>query len=377
MQIKHGLVFDLEKGFEDRDLRIRDGVITDDPVEDPEIIDAAGCYVIPGLLDVHYHGCIGEDFSDASADGLQKMADYELSEGVTYICPAGMTLAEEQLTGICRNAANHKKTSSAGAELVGVHLEGPFLSQAKKGAQNSDFLHKPDADMLLRLQKEADGLVKLVTLAPEEENGLEFTKRAVEAGIHVSIGHTAADYDTALAAFQAGADHVTHLFNGMPPIHHRAPGVIMAAFDSPGVRPEIICDGVHIHGSVIRGTFRLFGADRMILISDSLRATGMPDGKYPFGGQMIEVHGNRATILDHPETLAGSVTSLMGCLRRAVAFGIPLDDAVRAASYNPAVSIGMEDRIGSLDAGKDGTAVLLDQKDLSVRGIIFKGKRVK
>ena len=252
MQIKHGLVFDLEKGFEDRDLRIRDGVITDDPVEDPEIIDAAGCYVIPGLLDVHFHGCIGEDFSDASADGLQKMADYELSEGVTYICPAGMTLAEEQLTGICRNAANHKKTSSAGAELVGVHLEGPFLSQAKKGAQNSDFLHKPDADMLLRLQKEADGLVKLVTLAPEEENGLEFTKRAVEAGIHVSIGHTAADYDTALAAFQAGADHVTHLFNGMPPIHHRAPGVIMAAFDSPGVRPEIICDGVHIHGSVIR-----------------------------------------------------------------------------------------------------------------------------
>ena len=151
----------------------------------------------------------------------------------------------------------------------------------------------------------------------------------------------------------------------------------MAAFDSPGVRPEIICDGVHIHGSVIRGTFRLFGADRMILISDSLRATGMPDGKYPFGGQMIEVHGNRATILDHPETLAGSVTSLMGCLRRAVAFGIPLDDAVRAASYNPAVSIGMEDRIGSLDAGKDGTAVLLDQKDLSVRGMIFKGKRVK
>lgn len=150
-----------------------------------------------------------------------------------------------------------------------------------------------------------------MTLAPEEENGLEFTKRAVEAGIHVSIGHTAADYDTALAAFQAGADHVTHLFNGMPPIHHRAPGVIMAAFDSPGVRPEIICDGVHIHGSVIRGTFRLFGADRMILISDSLRATGMPDGKYPFGGQMIAVHGNRATILDHPETLAGSVTSLM------------------------------------------------------------------
>jgi len=378
MQIKHGLVFDLEKGFTERGLEIQDGVIVEKTgTENDEIVDASGCYVIPGLLDVHFHGCIGEDFSDATADGLQKMADYELSEGVTYICPAGMTLPEEQLARICRNAANHKKNAVSGAELVGVHLEGPFLSQAKKGAQNSDFLHKPDADMLLRLQKEAEGLVKLVTLAPEEENGMEFIRRAVEAGIHVSIGHTAADYDTALAAFKAGADHVTHLYNGMPPIHHRAPGVIMAAFDSPNTRPEIICDGVHIHGSVIRGTFQLFGAERMILISDSLRATGMPDGEYPFGGQMIEVHGNRATILGHPETLAGSVTSLMGCLRQAVAFGIPLADAVRAASYNPAVSIGVEDRIGSLDVGKDGTAVLLDKEDLSVRGIIFKGKRVK
>ena len=375
MQIKHGLVFDLEKGFEDRDLRIRDGVITDDPVEDPEIIDAAGCYVIPGLLDVHFHGCIGEDFSDASADGLQKMADYELSEGVTYICPAGMTLAEEQLTGICRNAANHKKTSSAGAELVGVHLEGPFLSQAKKGAQNSDFLHKPDADMLLRLQKEADGLVKLVTLAPEEENGLEFTKRAVEAGIHVSIGHTAADYDTALAAFQAGADHVTHLFNGMPPIHHRAPGVIMAAFDSPGVRPEIICDGVHIHGSVIRGTFRLFGADRMILISDSLRATGMPDGQYTLGGLDVKVVGKLATLVSDG-AIAGSATNLMDCMRTVVKeMGIPLETAVACATMNPAKSLGVYEEYGSITEGKKANIVLLD-KDLELQAVIKDGVRL-
>lgn len=381
MQIKHGLVFDLEKGFAERDLWIRNGVLIgkfeENPAADDEQIDASGCYVIPGLLDLHFHGCIGEDFSDATADGLQRMADYELSEGVAYLCPAGMTLSEEQLVRICRNAAHHKKNAISGAELVGVHLEGPFLSQAKKGAQNSEFLHKPDADMLLRLQEEANGLVKLVTLAPEEANGMEFIKRAVKAGIHVSIGHTAANYDTAFAAFQAGADHVTHLFNGMSPIHHRAPGVIMAAFDVPNVMPEIICDGIHIHGSVIRGAFQLFGAERMILISDSLRATGMPDGEYPFGGQMIEVHGNRATILGHPETLAGSVTSLMGCLRQAVAFGIPLADAVRAASYNPAVAIGMEKRIGSLEVGKDGTVILLDQTDLSVRRIIFKGKRVK
>ena len=162
----------------------------------------------------------------------------------------------------------------------------------------------------------------------------------------------------------------------MPPLAHRDPGVIGAAYEVPAVKPELICDGIHIHPAVVRLTFGLFGKERMILVSDSLRATGMPDGEYPFGGQMIEVHGNRATILHHPETLAGSVTSLMGCLRQAIAFGIPAADAVRACTYNPAQSIGMEDRIGTLDAGKEASLVLLDQEDLSIRRIVFKGKAV-
>ena len=159
-------------------------------------------------------------------------------------------------------------------------------------------------------------------------------------------------------------------------MHHRAPGVIGAAFDSPGVMAELICDGVHIHSAMVRLAFRLFGAERMILISDSLRAAGMPDGRYPFGGQEIEVHGNRATIAGHPETLAGSVTSLMGCLRQAAAFGIPLADAVRAASYNPAKSIKIDDRAGCLEEGKEASIVLLDRKTLAVRKIIFKGMPV-
>jgi N-acetylglucosamine-6-phosphate deacetylase len=195
-------------------------------------------------------------------------------------------------------------------------------------------------------------------------------------GITVSVGHTLADYDTASAAFAAGATHVTHLYNVMPPLHHRMPGVIGAAFDAPGVQAELICDGVHLHPSAVRIAFQLFGPERMILISDSLRATGMPDGEYPFGGQTVEVHGNRATILGHPETLAGSVTSLMGCLRQAVAFGIPLTDAVRAATYNPAQSIGLDRRIGSLDVGKEASLVLLDQEDLSIRAVVFQGQVV-
>ena len=375
MRITGGQVFDLEQGFLSRDV-CTDGPLLSEHSGDGDVLDASGCYVIPGLVDVHFHGCVGEDFSDATPDGLQKIADFELSQGVTYICPAGMTLPEEQLTAICKNTAAHRAKNTGGAEVVGAHLEGPFLCMAKKGAQNGDYLHAPDSAMLKRLQEAAEGCVKLVTLAPEEPGSVEFIKAAAEMGIHVSVGHTVANYDTARTAFEAGADHATHLFNAMPPFAHRDPSVIGAAFDVPHVQAELICDGIHIHPSVVRAAFQLFGKERMIIISDSLRATGMPDGEYPFGGQMIEVHGSRATILGHPETLAGSVTSLMGCLRQAISFGIPAADAVRACTYNPARSIGIQDRTGTLDAGKEASIVLLDQKDLSIRAIVFKGKPV-
>ena len=373
MRITNGLVFDLEKGFVERDLNTNGFLIAENS-GDNTVIDASGCYVIPGLIDVHFHGAVGEDFSDATPEGLQRMADFELSQGVTYICPAGMTLLEDQLTAICKNTAAHRAKNPQGAEVVGAHLEGPFLSMAKKGAQNGDFLHDPDVDMLRRLQKAAEGCVKLVTVAPEQPGGIEFVREAVKDGITVSVGHTVATYDIAKEAFAAGASHATHLYNGMPPFHHREPGVIGAAFDSPHAKAELICDGIHIHESAVRATFRLFGPERMILISDSLRATGMPDGIYPFGGQEIEVHGNRATIAGHPETLAGSVTSLMGCVRKAVEFGIPLADAVRAASYNPAQAVKIDGRAGSLEIGKEASIVLLNKEDLSIRTIIFKGK---
>ncbi|MGN0967999.1 MAG: N-acetylglucosamine-6-phosphate deacetylase [Oscillospiraceae bacterium] len=376
MRVTGGRVFDPEKGFVERELHT-DGALLTAAGGDAEILDAGRCYVIPGLIDVHFHGCVGEDFSDATPDGLQRMADYELSQGVTYICPAGMTLPEDQLTAICRNAAAHAQAHTGGAELAGLNLEGPFLCMAKKGAQNGAFLHDPDGAMLHRLQQAANGLVKLVTVAPEQPGSLEFIRSAREDGVTVSVGHTTADYDTAVAAFAAGARQATHLFNAMPPFNHRAPGVIGAAFDHPEVRAELICDGIHIHPSVVRATFRLFGADRVILVSDSLRATGMPDGKYPFGGQEIVVRGNRATMADDPNTLAGSVTSLMGCLRQAVQFGIPLADAVRAASLNPARAIGIDHRAGSLEDGKEASFVLLEQESLAIRAIVFKGALVQ
>ena len=374
MRITGGQVFDLEQGFVSRDVCF-DGEKLELSSTDGKTYDASGCYVIPGLTDLHFHGCVGEDFSDATPDGLQKMADYELSRGVTQICPAGMTLGEDQLTRICENAAAHRAKNPGGAELVGLHLEGPFLCKAKKGAQNEAFLHDPDPAMLHRLQQAAQGMVKLVTLAAEQPGALEFIRSAQEDGITVSLGHTTADYDTACAAYEAGARQATHLFNAMPPFTHRAPGVVGAAFDHPQVKVELISDGVHIHPSVVRAVFQLFGAGRVILISDSLRATGMPDGRYPFGGQEIEVHGNRATMADDPNTLAGSVSDLMACMRSAVSFGIPLHDAVRAAAVNPAQVLGVFDRLGSLDVGKTANLAILDQ-DLNLKDVFFRGQLV-
>ena len=374
MRITGGQVFDLEQGFVSRDVCF-DGEKLEQSSGDGKTYDASGCYVIPGLTDLHFHGCVGEDFSDATPDGLQKMADYELSRGVTQICPAGMTLGEDQLTRICENAAAHRAKNPGGAELVGLHLEGPFLCKAKKGAQNEAFLHDPDPAMLHRLQQAAQGMVKLVTLAAEQPGALEFIRSAQEDGITVSLGHTTADYDTACAAYEAGARQATHLFNAMPPFTHRAPGVVGAAFDHPQVKVELISDGVHIHPSVVRAVFQLFGAGRVILISDSLRATGMPDGRYPFGGQEIEVHGNRATMADDPNTLAGSVSDLMACMRSAVSFGIPLHDAVRAAAVNPAQVLGIFDRLGSLDVGKTANLAILD-RDLNLKDVFFRGQLV-
>jgi len=372
MRITGAQVFDVQKGFVARDLCI-EGERIAEQAGDP--VNAGGCYLIPGLTDLHFHGCVGEDFSDGSAGGLARIAQYELSRGVTQICPAGMTLLEDQLTKICQVAAAHRAAGVPGAELAGIHLEGPFLSEAKKGAQNGAWLHDPDLPMLRRLEEAARGLVKLVTVAPEQPGAMEFIRGAVADGITVSVGHTTADYDIASAAMEAGVTHCTHLFNAMPPLTHRAPGVIGAAFDHPHVRAELICDGIHIHPSVVRLTFRLFGTDRVVLISDSLRATGMPDGRYPFGGQEIEVHGSRATIVGHPETLAGSVTDLMGCLKTAVSFGIPLADAVTAAAVNPAKVLGIYDRVGSLEPGKQANVAVLD-RDLELKAVLFHGKVV-
>ena len=370
MKITGGQVFDLEQGFVERDV-CTDGAVLTLTSGDNEVFDAAGCYVIPGLTDIHFHGCRGADFSDGDLDGLRTMAAYELSRGVTQICPAGMTLPEEELAAACRAAAAYDEGEYPGAKLVGVNLEGPFLSAAKKGGQNGDFLRAPDHAMFRRLAEASGGRVKLISVAPELPGAMEFIRQASEE-VTVSLAHTAADYDTAAEAFRQGARHVTHLFNAMPAFTHRAPGVVGAALDCPESRVELICDGIHIHPSVVRAVFQLFGRDRVVLISDSVRAAGMPDGQYTLGGQDINLQGALVTLPDG--TIAGSATDLMSCLRKAVSFGIPLADAVRAAAVNPAKALGIFDSVGSLDVGKQANLAVLGP-DLELKAVIFKGQR--
>ena len=367
MRLTGAKVYDVRDGFVQRDVCI-DGECIADSSSCGQAYDLSGYYVIPGLTDVHFHGAVGHDFSDGDAEGLQAMADYELSRGVTQICPAGMTLLEEQLVKVCQNAADHRKNSKSGSMLCGVNLEGPFLSYAKKGAQNGDWLHAPDVAMLRRLENASEGLVKLVSVAPEEPGALEFIREVADE-VTVSIAHTTADYDTASAAFQAGARQVTHLFNAMPGFTHRAPGVVGAAFDAD-CKVELICDGVHIHPAMVRAVFQLFGPKRVILISDTMRAAGMSDGAYTLGGQDVNVKGKLATLADG--TIAGSVTDLMNCMKTAVSFGIPLEDAVRAAAVNPAKAIGIYSRVGSIETGKLANLAVLDE-NLELKAVIFKG----
>ena len=372
MIIRNAKVFTLNGQFVEKDLVIRDGriVFGAAPLADEEIVDAQGAYALPGLVDIHFHGAVGHDFCDADEAGLQAIADFEASKGVLAICPATMTFNEEILNGIMDVAAAHK--NERGADLVGINMEGPYISPDKVGAQNPKYVMAADPGMFRRLQERSGGLIRLVDIAPEEPGNLDFIK-ACHNEVRISIAHTCADYDTAKAAFAAGASHMTHLYNAMPGITHRAPGPIIAALEE-GAEVELITDGVHIHPAVVRFTFRTFGDDHVILIADSMMACGLPDGQYSLGGQAVTVRGPRATLTEHPGTIAGSATCLYDCMKHAVReMGVPLTSAVRAASLNPARSIGIDADYGSLEPGRWGNVILADE-ELNIVKVIRKGE---
>ncbi len=335
--------------------------------------DLDGALVIPGLVDIHVHGCAGADFSDGDYAGLVRMARHLARRGVTSFAPASMTLPYDALDKAFHAAARLRREGLAdGARLMGIQMEGPFLSREKRGSQNPAYLCLPDWDRFLRLYDAAEGLLRIVDVAPELPGAVEFTRRASEK-CRVSVAHTAAGYDQAAAVFDAGATHLTHLFNAMSGIHHRHPGPIGAASERENVTAELICDGIHVHPSAVRMAFRLFPG-RICLISDALRCCGMADGSYSLGGQEILLSGGVARLTGG--AIAGSAADLYQCMRRAVSFGIPREQAVWAATALPARVIGRESETGAIADGRAADFVICGG-ELEPEAVYLGGKRLE
>lgn len=377
MILKNAEVLDDKFEFKKCDVRICNGLIekiadkikTNDDTE--EVFDVGSKYLIPGFVDVHTHGCMGYDTCDGDLSGYDEMSKFYLSHGVTSFLFTTMTFSEDILSDIIaklRLYIDYKKYP--GATPKGIYLEGPFISPKKNGAQSEKYICDPDIKMFDRLQSIADGNIKVVLVAPEMNGGIDFIRSVSQKGVSVTVGHTSTNYNTACAAYDNGACDTTHLFNGMPSYHHREPGVIGAAFEKSRF-VEMICDGVHVHPSVIRNTFKQVSANRVVLISDSVQAAGMPDGKYTLGGQEIELKNGKALLTDG--TIAGSAGNLSMCVKNCVLFGIKPEDAIKAATINPAKLIGMDDRIGSILPGKEADLVVLN-REFDVEKVFIAGK---
>lgn len=368
MKLKNARLFNQDCRFMTGDILVQDQYIalgTDDGRE----IDCTGLYAIPGLIDIHIHGCNGHEFCDCTEAALDGMAAYLIREGVTAFMPATMTVTAKAIQDIC-TAAGAYASKPGLCEMLGVYMEGPFISKEKCGAQNSSHIQPVTSDFFDQMQAAAQGEIKIVVLAPEKEGAADFIA-ARHWEVVCSVGHSTADYDTARAAFAKGARHVTHLYNGMTPATHRAPGILGAAFDSDCM-VEMICDGNYVGETFIRATFKLFGDERVIMVSDGIRATGMGEGVYDFGGRTYHVRGTVAQMENG--ALVGPVISLRQCLQKTVReFGVPLESAMKSATLNPARQLGIDDKYGAIRPGNYADIVLLDS-DLNVKLVLKKGK---
>ncbi len=335
-------------------------------------IDAKGGYVAPGLVDLHIHGYLNEDVSDGNAEGLKKIAYGIAKNGVTAFLPTTMTVSKPEIVAALDTARSLKAESKSwdGAEIIGIHAEGPFINPGKKGAQAEENILPPDADFVL---EHAD-IISSITIAPEMDKDHACIKRlAAESNILVSMGHTNADFDEAMSAARDGACHATHLFNAMSPLAHRNPGVVGAALASDNVSVEVIADTFHINPGLY-GIIAKAKGDKMVLITDCVRAGGMPDGEYELGGQPIYLKGIECRLADG--TIAGSVLRLNAAVKNVLDYtDLPVHEVFKMATLNAATAIHCADRIGSLENGKDADIIIADE-NINIIRTIKKGRTI-
>lgn len=338
-------------------------------LEGSEALDFSGLTVLPGFIDIHIHGRMGSDACDGTRYAFENISASLAKLGVTSFCPTTMTVSNAQLKGIF-SAAAELRGSEPGAYIHGINMEGPYISHAKKGAQNGEFIRKPDLNEFEELSSVCP--VSLVDVAPEAEGAAEF---AAEAGkkTTVSAAHTAADYKTAKKAFDSGFSHTTHLFNAMTQLGSREPGVVGAVFDSEDVTAELICDGFHIAPPTLRTAFKILGEDRTVIVSDSMMASGLKDGDYELGGQTVYVRDGKALLADG--TIAASTSNVFEEFKNVVSFGIPMKQAVKSCTLNPARVIGADKYTGSIEKGKNADLIAIDS-DFNLKAVFIKGKRI-
>lgn len=375
--IKNGSVYHNHR-FETMDLLVEDGKIAwlgndNGPYGETEIIDAAGCRVVPGFIDIHTHGAVGVDVNGADAEGFEKISRFFASEGTTsWLCSVLTDTREQTLTAI-DHYKEWKAGGHGGANLMGIHLEGPFLSAEYKGAMPGHLLKTPDMELLREYQERAEGDIRYITVSPEVEGIPEFIPYMKSMGMQVAIGHSGADYDTARRAIMNGALGATHTGNVMKLLHQHHPAIWGAVLEDDEVYCEIICDGRHLHPGTVRFIIKMKGLDRVVAITDSIMAAGLPDGNYKLGvNDVVVVDGDAKLAAD--QTRAGSTLTLGKAVKNLLEFtGRPLQDLIPVLTENPAKLIGVYDRIGSIEPGKDGDLVLLNEENDVVRTFV-KGK---
>ena len=340
-------------------------------------VDAKGDWLIPGLIDLHVHGAGGADTMDATPESMKTISKTLLQQGTVAFLPTTMSSPVDRLQAVLANVVSFNDSKDSGAEILGLHMEGPFISPAYKGAQAENSLFpcegKNAVDALTGLAKLYPGSIRILTLAVERTDAAELISICREHGIIPSAGHSEATYEQMQIAFSWGVSQVTHAFNAMPPIHHRRPGLLTEALKNPAIRIELIADGVHVHPTIIELALSLKPEPNVLLVSDGTRAVGMPDGQYELGGQMTTVKSGIASLPDG--TIAGSAFPLLQGVRTLAQIGFDLPRAVRHASLYPAKLLGVDNKLGSIEPGKQASLVQLGS-DLNVKNVWLRGERI-